>query len=54
MNPGFKLLRWLKVALLGCALGLFLVAANFILWSLVLDENPFGHLHPRAGLAPQR
>jgi hypothetical protein len=42
MNPGSKLLRWLKVTLFGCAFGLFLVAANFVLWSFLLGANPRG------------
>ena len=42
MNPGSKLLRWLKVTLLGCVLGLLLVAANFALWSLLRDANRGG------------
>jgi Domain of unknown function (DUF4864) len=51
MNPDSKLLRWLKVTLFGCALGLFLVAANFILWSFLVRANPPGR--PRS-LAPFR
>lgn len=41
--PGNKLLRWLKVTLLGCALGLILVTANFLLWSWLFDSNR-GHM----------
>ena len=39
MNPGSKLLRWLKVTLLGCVLGLLLVAANLVLWSFLRDAK---------------
>jgi hypothetical protein len=42
MNPDPKLVRWLKVTLLGCALGLFLVTANFVLWSFLLGPNHGG------------
>jgi hypothetical protein len=45
MNPGSKLLRWLQVTLLGCVLGLLLVAANLVLRSFLRDAN-------RGGLAP--
>src|SRR5580692_155478 len=44
MNSGPKLLRWLKVTLLGCALGLFLVTANFLLWSWLFDANRAGRM----------
>ena len=44
MNSGPKLLRWLKVTLLGCALGLFLVTANFLLWSWLFDANRGGRM----------
>jgi hypothetical protein len=42
MNPDSKLFRWLKVTLFGCALGLFLVAANFVLWSFLIGANAPG------------
>jgi hypothetical protein len=42
MNSDSKLLRWLKVTLVGCALGLIFVAANLILWSFLLRENQAG------------
>lgn len=45
MNPGPKLLRWSKVILVGCALGLFLVAANYVLWSLLLRVDRARHMH---------
>jgi hypothetical protein len=44
MNPGPKLFRWLKVTLLGCAFGLFLVTANFLLWSWLFDANRGGRM----------
>jgi hypothetical protein len=44
MNSGPKLFRWLKVTLLGCALGLFLVSANFLLWSWLFDANRGGRI----------
>ncbi len=45
MNPGPKLLRWLKVTLLGCVLGLLLVAANLVLWSFLQDANRAGRVN---------
>ena len=49
MNPGSKLLRWVKVVLVGCALGLFLVAADLAVWSLLVRPGQARHL--RAGPA---
>jgi Domain of unknown function (DUF4864) len=45
MNPGPKLLRWLKVTLLGCALGLFFVATDLAVWSVL----SYVHGHARSG-----
>ncbi len=47
MNPGSKLLRWVKVIVVGCALGLFLVAADLAVWSLLVRAGRPGHV--RAG-----
>jgi hypothetical protein len=47
MNPDPKLLRWLKVTLLGCALGLLFVAADLVLLSFLTGAN-----HGRARSGP--
>src|SRR5277367_1791688 len=46
MNPGTKLLRWVKVVLLGCALGLFLVAADMAVWSLLVRAGRHANVRP--------
>jgi Domain of unknown function (DUF4864) len=46
MNPGSKLLRWVKVIVVGCALGLCLVAADMAVWSLLVRAGHPGHAHP--------
>jgi hypothetical protein len=48
MNPDSRMLRWLKVVLLGCTLGLLLVAINLALWSFFMRAYPPG----RARSAP--
>lgn len=47
MNSDSKLLRWLKVITLGCVLGLALVSADVLVWSLIRGANRPGHV--RAG-----
>ncbi len=46
MNPGSKLLRWVKVILLGCALGLILVAADMAVWSLLVRAGRHTNVRP--------
>jgi hypothetical protein len=42
MNPDSRMLRWLKVVVLGFTLGLLLVAINLALWSFFLRAYPPG------------
>lgn len=44
MNSDSKLLRWLKVIVLGCSLGLILVTVNFLLWSFLLGTDSARHV----------
>jgi hypothetical protein len=46
MNLGSKMLRWAKVIGLGCALGLVLVAADMVVWSLLVRVVRPGSVRP--------